>query len=41
MKTFFTDKPFIRYTLLTLGVCIASFVGSIAGILLISILLKP
>jgi len=40
MKQFETDKPYVRYSLLILGVLIASFTGTIAGILLVGTFLK-
>ena len=40
MKTFNTDKPFIRYSLLLVGVIIASFTGAVAATLLVGYLLK-
>jgi hypothetical protein len=40
MKQFETDKPYLRYFLLTLGVLMASFIGTIAGILLIGSIFK-
>jgi hypothetical protein len=40
VKQFETDKPYLRYSLLILGVLIASFTGTVAGVLLIGYLLK-
>ena len=40
MKTFNTDKPFIRYALLFLGVVVASLTGTISAIIFFGYLLK-
>lgn len=38
MKTFNTDSPILRYLLLFLGFVMASFVGSVAALLLVAVI---
>lgn len=38
MKTFLTDKPILRYSLLALGFLICSFTGTLAAILLFGVI---
>lgn len=40
MKTFIDDKPILRYALITFGVIIGSFVGTISATLLLGVILK-
>ena len=39
-KTFNSDKPLLRHVLLLFGVAVASFVGTIAAILLTGTILR-
>jgi hypothetical protein len=40
MKTFDSDKPILRYILLSVGILMASFTGTISALLLFFVIFK-